>query len=117
MTERHRLFWLIILWLILTPGLSAATARAAGPGPQDRLSLAGSILNPEGRGVREAGVEVLVNGRHVRPEGKKPAMVTGSQGGFLAQFHLPAGALAGARVEIQAKKPNWRDLPPATVTL
>ena len=86
-------------------------------GPQDRLSLAGSILNIEGGGVKEADVEVLVNSRHVKPEGKKPTMVTGSQGGFLAQFHLPAGALTGARVEVQVKKPNWRELPPTPVTL
>jgi Na+/H+ antiporter NhaD/arsenite permease-like protein len=103
--------------LILFPSLSATTARAADPGPQDRLSLAGSILNTEGRGVKEADVEVLVNGRHVKPEGKKSTIVTGSQGGFLAQIQLPAGALTGARVEVQVKKPNWRDLPPALVTL
>ena len=102
---------------MLIPGLCAATARAADPGPQDRLSLAGSILNTEGGGVKEADVEVLVNGRHIKPEGKKPTVVTGSQGGFLAQFHLPAGALTGARVELQVKKPNWRELPPTPVTL
>ena len=117
MTKRHGVFFLIIVWLILTPGLSPTTARAADPAPQDRLSLAGSILNTEGRGVKEVDVEVLVNGRHVKPEGKKPAIITGSQGNFLARFHLPAGALSGARVEVQAKKPNWRDLPPAPVTL
>ncbi|MDO9530679.1 MAG: ArsB/NhaD family transporter [Deltaproteobacteria bacterium] len=117
MTKRHGVFLLIFLWLILIPGLSPTCARAADPGPQDRLSLAGSILNTEGRGVKEADVEVLVNGRHLKPEGKKTTIVTGSQGGFLAQFHLPAGTLAGARVEIQAKKPNWRNLPPAPVTL
>jgi hypothetical protein len=117
MTKRHGVFSLIIAWLILTPGLSATTARAADPAPQDRLSLAGSILNTEGRGVKEVDVEVLVNGRHVNPEGKKPAIITGSQGNFLARFHLPAGALSGARVEVQAKKPNWRDLPPVPVTL
>jgi Na+/H+ antiporter NhaD/arsenite permease-like protein len=117
MTKRQGIFFLISVWLILTPGLSATTARAADPAPQDRLSLAGSILNTEGRGVKEADVEVLVNGRHVKPEGKKPAIITGSQGNFLARFHLPAGALSGARVEVQAKKPNWRDLPPAPVTL
>ncbi|HLD47368.1 MAG TPA: ArsB/NhaD family transporter [Desulfobaccales bacterium] len=117
MTKRPGVFLLIILCLMLIPGLSAATARAADSGPQDRLSLAGSILNTEGGGVKEADVEVLVNGRHVKPEGKKPTMVTGSQGGFLGQFHLPAGSLAGARVEVQVKKPNWRELPPALVTL
>ena len=89
MTKRHGVFLLIFFWLILIPGLSATSARAADPGPQDRLSLAGSILNTEGRGVKEADVEVLVNGRHVKPEGKKSTIVTGSQGGFLAQVPPP----------------------------
>ncbi|MGO8763279.1 MAG: SLC13 family permease [Desulfobaccales bacterium] len=117
MTKRQGIFFLIIVWLLLTPGLSPTAARAADPAAQDRLSLAGSILNAEGRGVKEAEVEVLVNGRRLKPEGKKPAIITGSRGNFLARFHLPAGALSGARVEVLAKKPNWRDLPPAPVTL
>ena len=117
MTKRQGIFFLIIVWLLLTPGLSPTAARAADPAAQDRLSLAGSILNTEGRGVKEAEVEVLVNGRRLKPEGKKPAIITGSRGNFLARFHLPAGALSGARVEVLAKKPNWRDLPPAPVTL
>jgi Na+/H+ antiporter NhaD/arsenite permease-like protein len=117
MTKRQGMVVLISVCLLLTLGLSAAAARAADPAPQDHFSLAGSILNPEGRGVKEVDVEVLVNGRHVKPEGKKPGIITGSQGAFLAQFHLPAGALTGARVEVQAKKPNWRDLPPTPVRL
>ena len=115
MTKRHGVILLIFAWLILIPGLSAVIVQAAESGPQDRLSLAGSILNTEGGGVKEADVEVLVNGRHVKPEGKNPSIVTGSQGGFLAQFHLPAGDLTGARVEVKVKKPNWRELPPAPV--
>ena len=43
MTKRHGVFWLIILCGIIIPGLSATTAWAADPGPQDRLSLAGAI--------------------------------------------------------------------------
>jgi len=117
MTKKPGMISYISLFLLITLCLIAATARAAVPGPQDRLSLAGSILNPEGNGVKEAEVEVLVNGRPVHPQGKKPAIVTGSQGNFLAHFQLPAGALAGARVTVTVQKPNWRPLPPAPVTL
>jgi Na+/H+ antiporter NhaD/arsenite permease-like protein len=117
MTKRPAIVLVILVWWIFTPGLSPASARAADPGPQDRLSLAGSVINPEGLGVKDVELEVLVNGRPVHPQGKKPAMVTGSQGHFLAQFRLPAGALSGARLEIQAHKPNWRQLPPTPVTL
>jgi Na+/H+ antiporter NhaD/arsenite permease-like protein len=117
MTDRQGILFLIVVWLILTVGPSVSTVRAADPAPQDRLSLAGSIINTEGDGVKEADLEVLVNGRFIHPEGKKKAIVTGSQGNFLAKFHLPAGALTGARVEVQVHKPNWRTLPPTPVTL
>jgi Na+/H+ antiporter NhaD/arsenite permease-like protein len=116
MTKRPWVFGLILVWLTLTAGLGAAPVQAAAA-PQDRLSLAGSIINMEGNGVKEADVEVLINGRPVHPEGKKKTTVTGSQGNFLARFHLPAGALSGARVEVEVKKPNWRKLPPTPVTL
>jgi Na+/H+ antiporter NhaD/arsenite permease-like protein len=117
MNKRQGILFLIVVWLILTVGPSVSTVRAADPAPQDRLSLAGSIINTEGNGVKEADLEVLVNGRLVHPEGKKKTIVTGSQGNFLAKFHLPAGALTGARVEVQVHKPNWRPLPPTPVTL
>jgi len=117
MTERQGILFLIVVWLILTVGPSVSTVRAADPAPQDRLSLAGSIINTEGNGVKEADLEVLVNGRLVHPEGKKKTIVTGNKGNFLAKVHLPADALTGARVEVQVHKPNWRKLPPTPVTL
>jgi Na+/H+ antiporter NhaD/arsenite permease-like protein len=117
MTDRQGILFLIVVWLILTVGPSVSTVRAADPALQDRLRLAGSIINTEGNGVKEADLEVLVNGRLIHPEGKKKTIVTGSQGNFLAKFHLPAGALTGARVEVQVHKPNWRTLPPTPVTL
>jgi Na+/H+ antiporter NhaD/arsenite permease-like protein len=117
MNKKQGILFLIVLWLILIVGPSLSTVRAADPTPQDRLSLAGAIINTEGNGVKEADLEVLVNGRPVHPEGKKKTIVTGNQGNFLAQFHLPAGALTGARVEVQVHKPNWRPLPPTPVTL
>jgi len=117
MTSRLGILLLLVVWVILSPGPGAAAPPAADSAPQDRLSLAGSILNTEGNGVKEADLEVLVNGRPVHPEGKKQTIVTGNQGHFRANFHLPAGALSGARVEVQAHKPNWRKLQPTEVKL
>jgi Na+/H+ antiporter NhaD/arsenite permease-like protein len=117
MTKRKGMIFDICIGLIITFSLMAATARAAAPAPQDRLSLAGSILNPEGNGVKEAEVEVLVHGRPAHPEGKKPGIITGSQGNFLAKFHLPPGTLAGGKVEVQVRKPNWRPLKPTPIQI
>ncbi len=111
-------------WNLLLPGFlltalicwSASGAWTAPPPVlQDRLSLAGVVKNMEGGRVKEAEVEVRVNGRHIEPEGKKKVIETGSQGTFAAELQLPAGTLPGARVEVEVHKPNWRPLKPVPV--
>ncbi len=88
-------------------------ALAAGPG--DRLLLSGAIQNPQGKGVKEVEIEVLVNGQHVKPLGVTELTSGGKQGSFLAEFQVPAGTLPGARVEVKARKPCWRPLGPESV--
>jgi Na+/H+ antiporter NhaD/arsenite permease-like protein len=117
MTKKHGIIFLIWAMVVLTLSFITSPIRAAGGAPQDRLSLAGAVINPEGKGVKEAEVEVLVNGRHVTPEGKAKTILTGSQGHFLTHFHLPASTLTGANVEVQVHKPNWRKLAPSPVKL
>jgi Na+/H+ antiporter NhaD/arsenite permease-like protein len=105
-------WWLLGMAALIVSGVGAAPAAS-----QDHLSLAGVVQNAEGKGVKEVELEVLVNGREVRPAGKKETITTGSQGSFLSELRLPPGTLAGARVEITAHKPNWRPLPPTPVAV
>ena len=107
-----------IIFLLLT-GLLATDGVLAAPPPApagDRLSLAGAVKNLQGKGVKEVEVEVLVNGRQVKPTGAD-AVTTGSQGNFLAELSLAAGTLTTARVEVAAHKPSWRPLTPTPVKL
>jgi hypothetical protein len=105
------LSFLAVLSLCLSvPALAADTS------PKDRLSLAGAIKNLQGKGVKEVEVEVLLGGRHLKPEGKEEAIITGSQGNFLAVFLLPPGTLPGERLEVKAAKSAWRDIAPTPVT-
>jgi Na+/H+ antiporter NhaD/arsenite permease-like protein len=95
---------------LAAPALEAAPAAAPG----DRLAVSGLIKTSTGKGVKEAEVEVLVNGRPHQP-GEKDGhdhIVTSKQGGFVADLSLPAGTLPGARVEVQAHKPSWKAIPP-----
>jgi hypothetical protein len=89
---------IIMLSLLFLAGLSAATMALAAPAPQtgDRLSVAGKMQNPHGKGVKEVQVEVLVNGQHVKTANEEE-IVTGRSGSFMAEFILPAGTLPGAR--------------------
>jgi len=109
---------ILSLVLLITFCLAAPSLNAAPPAPAgDRLSVAGTFVDGQGKGIKEVEVEVLVNGRHVKPLGDEEEIVSGSKGSFLAQFVLPAGALPGARVEVKAKKPSWKPLAPTAMPL
>lgn len=94
----------------LTPSADAASAPAG-----DHLTLSGQVMNPMGKGLKEAEVEVLVNGRHVKPLSQEMEIVTGKPGAYVAEFILPAGTLPTAKVEVQAAKPSWKPVPATPV--
>jgi len=110
--NRIKRFSLLSLAVVLAAVFCLSSlALAAG----DRLTVSGTFKSPTGKGVKEVEVEVLVNGRHVKPLGKEEEVVTGKQGSFSREFELPAGALPAARVEVKAFKPNWEHLKPIAV--
>ena len=106
-----------ILIFLAIAGLLAASAVVAAPvpAPGDRLSVSGLITDPMGKGLKEVEVEVLVNGRHVKPVGKAEEVATGKPGGFVADFILPPGTLPAAKVEVKAHKPSWKPIPATAV--
>jgi len=112
-TAAQGMIFLLLTGLLATDGVLAAPPPAPAG---DRLSLAGAVKNLQGKGVKEVEVEVLVNGRQVKPTGAD-AVTTGSQGNFLAELSLAAGTLTTARVEVAAHKPSWRPLTPSPVKL
>jgi len=108
--------FLYILTILLIAGFLASPAVFAAPAPAgDHLAVSGLVTNPMGKGLKEVEVEVLVNGRHVKPTGKDAEIVTGKPGGYVADFLLPAGTLPNARVEVKASKPSWKPLAPKAV--
>jgi Na+/H+ antiporter NhaD/arsenite permease-like protein len=109
-------FCLNILIFLLIAGLLAASAVLAAPAPAgDHLAISGLVTNPMGKGIKEVEVEVLVNGRHVKPTGKDAEITTGKPGGFVADFILPPGTLPAAKVEVKAAKPSWKPIPATPV--
>ncbi|MEW6387736.1 MAG: SLC13 family permease [Thermodesulfobacteriota bacterium] len=116
MPEKSALRWLpLLLALMLAFSWSHAALAAPDP-PGDRLLVSGAVKNPMGKGVKDVEVEVLVDGKPVKPLGKgKEELATGKSGSFLGEFGLPAGTLPGARVAVQAAKPSWRPLAPTAL--
>uniref|UniRef100_A0A7V4G7S9 Citrate transporter n=1 Tax=Desulfobacca acetoxidans TaxID=60893 RepID=A0A7V4G7S9_9BACT len=114
--NRSRRYTAMILGTILfLMGIGPSMLPAAPPAPGDRLSLAGSVKNLQGKGVKEVEVEVLLNGEPLKPQGKEEHITTGSQGAFRAVFQLPSQTLPGARLEVKAAKPSWQEVPPTLV--
>jgi Na+/H+ antiporter NhaD/arsenite permease-like protein len=110
---------IVILSLVFLAGLLAATMALAAEAPKagDRLTVAGMLQNPQGKGVKEVEVEVLVNGQPVKPTGKEEEIITGKSGSFVGEFLLPAGTLPGAKVEVKAAKPSWEPLAASAVNI
>jgi len=100
------LLGLAVVW---TGGASAQNQ------PGDRLTVAGAFKSPQGKGVKEVAVEVLVNGKHVKTE--KEIVTAGKEGSFLAELTLPVGTLPAATVEVTGSKASWVSVPATPVTV
>ena len=107
----------ILTALILFIGINVlfhTPVKAESTSISENLIVAGMLQNPQGTGIKDVEVEVLVNGQHVKTT-KGENIVTGKSGSFWAEFVLPAGTLPDAKVEVKASKPSWVPLEPAVV--
>jgi Na+/H+ antiporter NhaD/arsenite permease-like protein len=106
--------FLLLAPVVILAAVFCLTAPAFGA-PADRLTVSGAFLNPQMKPVKEVEIEVLVNGKAVKPVGKEEEITSGSKGAFSAEFHLPAGTLPAAKVEVRAQKASWEPLKPTAV--
>jgi Na+/H+ antiporter NhaD/arsenite permease-like protein len=92
----------VLLAIFAWPGPVLASPPAGG----DKLTVAGIIADAQGKGIKEAEIELLVNGKPFSaPEGER--LETGSKGSFVGRYQLPRGTLPAGRVQIRAQKPCW----------
>jgi Na+/H+ antiporter NhaD/arsenite permease-like protein len=111
MRKRFVSYISILIFLVVAVFLGSSGVLAASAPAGDRLAISGLVTNPMGKGLKEVEVELLVNGQHVKPQGKDAEITTGKPGGFVANFILPAGTLPNAKVEVKASKPSWKPIP------
>jgi len=116
MRQKSILFLSLAVFLLAFGFLTVSALDAApAAAPGDRLALSGLIKTATGKGVKDAEVEVLVNGQPYKSTEKDGHLVTSKQGGFVADLVLPAGTLPDAKVEVQAHKPSWKAIAPSPV--
>ncbi len=111
---RYPAVWAMLVFILMAGAGTLEVLAAPASQTGDRLSVAGVMQNPQGKGVKEVEVEVLVNGQHVKTA-KNDEIITGKSGSFMAEIILPAGTLPGATVEVTASKPSWKKLAPTAV--
>jgi len=94
----------VVLAIFAYPG----PVSASQPQPVDKLTVSGVVADAQGKGVKEVGVELLVNDKHVAPAGRDEHLETGGKGAFVGRYTLPQGALTEAQVKIRVVKPSWQ---------
>ncbi|GKT08848.1 SLC13 family permease [Desulforhabdus sp. TSK] len=97
-------FFLSLFFIAAAPVTAAEEGREAS-GPQDTLIVAGTIVNSQGKPIKEVAVHFYVNGVKVELEEE---VSTSKAGRYEAELFLPRGTLPGARVEIEAGKPAYK---------
>ncbi len=111
LTMRTNSLFLFLLFFLLGWLLLNVAALAAPVTARDHLLVSGIFKDPQGKGLQDVAVEILVNGQTVKPANKEhEEIVTGKNGSFLAEFELPTGTLPNAKVEVKGFKPSWRPL-------
>jgi Na+/H+ antiporter NhaD/arsenite permease-like protein len=81
---------------------------AAPPEKGDLLTVSGIMTDAQGKGVKEAQIELLVNGKIITPLGRDEHLETGGKGGFVGRYRLPQGTLPDGKVQVKAGKPSWQ---------
>ncbi|HKK14512.1 MAG TPA: ArsB/NhaD family transporter [Gammaproteobacteria bacterium] len=101
----------VLLGLGLHPG-AALGARHAAVG-SDVAIVAGSITNPQGKGVKDASLTFYLDGRQLKvPE----PVITGENGVYETRLELPAGSLPGARLQVRVQRPSYATAGPMAVS-
>jgi Na+/H+ antiporter NhaD/arsenite permease-like protein len=108
--------WLLLISLlaltVLIAGLAAGPAAADTAGAKDILVISGQVANAQGKGVRDAAIEISVDGKKLHLDEE---LVTLKDGKYHAEVVLPAGALPAAKLALEVKKPAHQDSGPVPV--
>jgi Na+/H+ antiporter NhaD/arsenite permease-like protein len=95
--------------LLLVLVLGTGTGWAHGAAPHDILVVSGSILNPQGKGVKDAEVRFYLGGH---PVTTTEEVTTDLSGNFEAELRLPSGSLPHGEVSYSVGRPSFESVKP-----
>jgi Na+/H+ antiporter NhaD/arsenite permease-like protein len=98
----------VLITIVLIIFACPLTTPASQPEKADNLTVSGVIADAQGKGVKEAEIELLVNGKHITPAGRDERLETSGKGTFVGRYTLPKGALPEAQLQIRVVKPSWQ---------
>ncbi len=105
MLKKQLLVLVLLLPLLVFPALVHGAESAKSSSPSDVLVVAGTVTNAQGKPVKEVELVFYVNGTALHLEEE---VMTSKAGRFEAELKLPVGTLPGAKVECEARKPNYK---------
>jgi len=89
---------------LLATILGTAATWAASPAQTDILVVTGTILNPQGKGVKDAEVRFFRDGHALATTEE---VTTDRSGNFETELRLPAGSLPGAGISYSVGRPSY----------
>lgn len=105
MTQKQIIAGVFLLWLIAM-GIAPITLVHAASSPSDILVVTGTITNDQGKPLKDVTLQFFLNGKKIQIEEE---INTSKSGGYKAELTLPKGSLAGAKVQIEAEKPSFKN--------
>jgi Na+/H+ antiporter NhaD/arsenite permease-like protein len=106
MTTNKLIAGILLIWLMALGAPFHTALHAAEGGPSDVLVVSGTITNDQGKPLKEVNLHFFINGKKIHIEEE---VTTSKSGRYEAELTLPKGALSGAKVEISADKPTFKD--------
>jgi Na+/H+ antiporter NhaD/arsenite permease-like protein len=105
MTKNKLMMGALLIWLMVMELASVAVVHA-GSDPTDILVVTGTITNDQGKPLKDVTLQFFLNGKkiHIKEE-----VTTSISGGYKAELTLPKGSLAGAKIQIEAEKPSFKN--------
>lgn len=94
----------VVFWMLISPNCWASQPEQSNSGAFDVIVVAGAVKTAQGKGVKDAELSFIVDGRRWELEEAR----TSDQGTYEVELRLPRGSMPGAQVEMEVQRPSFK---------